>query len=157
MIGAVFNHTEKIMKNLNRRSFLSALLAAPLLGGATQAYAQNGLSDASVASALSLALPVASMAVTPVMILSAGEVLTVTAVEASARGTVWVLERASDGVRASLELGANALAASMVTVGTVIVVTALSGGWLLSAAGEALCFVPNALGQSLFYSERITP
>jgi hypothetical protein len=157
MIGAVFKHTELIMKNLNRRSFLGALLAAPMLAGATQASAQSGLSDANSSSALSLDLPVASLAVAPVMILSAGAVLTVTAVEASARGTVWVLERASDGVRASLELSAGAFAASMVVVGTVIVVTALSGGWLLSAAGEALCFVPNALGQSLFYSERITP
>ena len=38
----------------------------------------------------------------PVMILSGGVMLTVVAVEASAEGTVWVLERASDGARFSV-------------------------------------------------------
>jgi hypothetical protein len=70
---------------------------------------------------------------------------------------VWVLERVSDGARASVELGAEAVEASRLAVGTVVTVTALSAGWILSAAGAALCFVPNALGRSLLYSERVTP
>ena len=53
-------------------------------------------------------LPVAVSVAAPVMILSAGAVLTVVAVEATSAGTVWVLERASDGARASVRLGARA-------------------------------------------------
>ena len=29
-------------------------------------------------------------------------------------------------------------------------------GWVLAAAGEAIAFVPNALGRALLYNERIT-
>jgi hypothetical protein len=32
----------------------------------------------------------------------------------------------------------------------------LSTGWVLSAAGEAIAFVPNEIGRALLYNERIT-
>ena len=76
-----------------------------------------------------------------------------TAVEASAHSTAWVLERASDGASAVVEFSAGTIAASVVAAGTVVSVTALAAGWLLSAAGEALCLIPNALGESLLYDE----
>jgi hypothetical protein len=146
---------EKTMGRFERRKALTLLLIAPLALACGAVRAHGGPSEASAVSALSLALPMASLVAAPVTILSAGAVLTVAAVEASARGTVWVLERVSDGARASVELGAEAVEASRLAVGTVV--TALSAGWILSAAGAALCFVPNALGQSLLYSERVTP
>ena len=34
--------------------------------------------------------------------------------------------------------------------------TALSTGWVLSAAGEAIAFIPNEIGRALLYNERIT-
>lgn len=145
------------MNALPRRSALALLLAAPLAFVGRSARAHAGPSDASAASALSLALPLASVVAAPVMILSAGAVLTVAAVDVSVHGTVWVLERASDGARASLEISAAGIEASAIAIGTVLTVTALSAGWILSAAGTALCFVPNAIGQALLYSERITP
>jgi hypothetical protein len=37
-----------------------------------------------------------------------------------------------------------------------VLVTAVSAGWVLSAAGQALAFIPNELGASLLYNERIT-
>ena len=43
----------------------------------------------------------------------------------------------------------------MVVAGTAISVTAIAAGWLLSVAGEVVCLVPNALGESLLYNERI--
>ena len=86
------------------------------------------------------------------MLLSAGATLTVLAVEASANGTVWVLERGSDGARASVKLAG----ASAVAVGTGLVVTAMSTGWVLSAAGEVVCLIPNEIGAALLYNERVT-
>lgn len=103
------------------------------------------------ASALSM-LPVAVSIGAPLLIVSAGAALTVVSVQASAQGTVWILERASDGARASVHLAGHASAA----VGSVLVATAVSAGWVLSAAGEAIAFIPNELGAALLYNERIS-
>lgn len=136
-----------------RRMVLASLSAAALALAplpAAQAHHHHHYS-ASDASALSL-LPVAVSVAAPVMILSAGVMLSVVAVEASASGTVWVLERASDGVRASVQLAGNA----SVALGTAVAVTVVSTGWVLSAAGEALLLIPNEIGAALLYNERVT-
>ena len=87
---------------------------------------------------------------------SAGAALTVVAVEATSAGSVWVLERASDGARASVRLGARAAEGLSVAAGTAVVVTAISTGWVLSAASRAIAFVPNEIGAALLYNERVT-
>lgn len=145
------------MHNPIRRRFLRGLILAPaaLLLASTASHAHNGAPAASAASSLSLSLPVAALVAAPALFLSAGTVLAVTTVEASATGTVWVLRRASDGATASLEFSGEAVGASLVGVGTMISVTTMASGWLLSVAGEVLCIVPNALGETLFYSQRI--
>jgi len=131
-----------------RRFAVTALLA----GSLAAAKAQSGLSEASALSALPIAVSVAA----PVLVLSAGATLTVVAVEASAVGSVWVLERASDGARASVRLGSEAAGALSVAAGTVVVVTAVSTGWVLSTASRAIAFVPNEIGAALLYNERVT-
>ena len=131
-----------------KRLILSALLSATLTA---QAHPPN----ASDASALSM-LPVAVSVAAPAMFLSAGAVLTVVAVEASAAGAVCVLERASDGARASVQLSAQAAGGLSAGVGTVVVVTAFSAGWVLSAAGRAIAYIPNEIGAALLYNERVT-
>jgi hypothetical protein len=35
-------------------------------------------------------------------------------------------------------------------------VTAISAGWVLSAAGQAIAFIPNQIGTALLYNERVT-
>lgn len=134
-----------------KRLVLSALLSALLIAPAARAHPPN----ASDASALSM-LPVAVSVAAPAMFLSAGAMLTVVAVEASAAGTVCVLERASDGARASVTLSAQAAGGLSVGVGTAVVVTAFSAGWVLSAAGRAIAYIPNEIGAALLYNERVT-
>ncbi len=90
------------------------------------------------------------------MILSTGATLSVVAVEATSAGTIWVLERASDGARASVRIVGQGIAGASLAAGTVVVATALSTGWVLSAAGQAIAFVPNEIGRALLYNERIT-
>ena len=131
--------------NLFRSMLATAVLAASLHGPA-QAHAN--VSDASVLSALPIAVSVAA----PVMILSGGVMLTVVAVE----GTVWVLERASDGARASVTLSAAAAGGLSVAAGTAVVVTAFSTGWVLSTAGKAIAYIPNEIGAALLHNERLT-
>ena len=130
-------------------------LAAALALTAAFASTAQAHSSPSDASALSM-LPIAVSVAAPVALLSAGAVLTVVSVQASAVGTVWVLERASDGARASIELSAQAGHGLSVAAGTAVTVTAISTGWVLSSASEAIAFIPNQIGAALLYNERIT-
>jgi len=138
------------------RACLVMAVAAVATTAASPARAHGGPSEASALSALPLALSVAA----PALLLSAGAVFTVVAVEASAKGTVWVLERASDGAQVSITVAGAALSAAVggasLLVGAVVTVTAVSAGWLLSAAGQVIAFVPNELGRALLHHERIT-
>ena len=138
------------MKRFVLHSCIAATLFASSVGHAW-AHPPN----ASDASALSL-LPIAVSVAAPAMILSAGATLTVVAVETTVEGTVWVLERASDGARASVTLSAQAAGAVSVAAGTAVVVTAFSAGWVLSAAGKAIAYIPNEIGAALLYNERVT-
>ena len=137
------------MTRPNLRRLCAALAASLLLSATVPASAHRV--DASEASALSL-LPLAVVVSAPATLLAGGALLTVVAVETTARASVWVLERASDGARATVELGA----AASTTVGTVILVSAVGAGWVLSTAGQAIAFVPNEIGAALLHHERVT-
>ena len=90
------------------------------------------------------------------MLLAGGAVLTIVSVQASATGTVWVLERASDGARATLHFSGHVAQGAALSVGGAVVVTALASGVVLSAAGNAIAFIPNEMGRALLHNERIT-
>ena len=128
------------------------LVVALSLALAGTARAHNGASEASALSMLPIAVSVAG----PVALLSAGAVFTVVAVEVVSGATVWVLERASDGARASLTLSGQLVGGVSVVAGTAVVATAFSAGWVLSAAGRAIAFIPNEIGKALLYNERVT-
>ena len=91
----------------------------------------------------------------PAALLVSGAVLTVKVVQVSARGTVYVLERASDGATASVQLAGAAASGVGLSVGATVVTTVIASGVVLSAAGEALCFIPNAVGRALLYDEKL--
>lgn len=135
-----------------RRPWSAALLTLAMACAATPVRAHNdGLSEASTLSAL----PVAVSVTAPVMSVVAGSVLTLMAIDVVADGTVWVLQRASDGARIVVKWSALSVGMASVAVGTAITVTAVSAGWVLSTAGEVLALIPNALGQALLHHERV--
>ena len=147
-----------------QRKCLAAVLVLGLLAG-VPARAQ---SEASATSALST-LPLASVVVAggasavagaalavPVVLSTAGALLVVKTVESTARGTLFVLERASDGAQASIEMASRGAAGASLAVGTVVTVGVLSTGVLLSASGEVIAFSPNALGRTLLHNERLS-
>jgi hypothetical protein len=70
--------------------------------------------------------------------------------------TVYVLERASDGARISIEVAGRGVATASVAAGTLVAVSVIGSGVILSVAGEAIAFLPNALGRALLHNERIT-
>lgn len=133
----------------------------------------NGLRQAaaqSEASALMSVLPLASVVVVgagastaagasvsaPLVLSVAGTVLVIKTVELTVRGTVYVLERASDGARFSVELIGKTVQGASMAAGTVVTVSVISAGVILSAAGEAIAFVPNELGRALLHNERVS-
>lgn len=131
---------------------LAGAVALAMLGGLQPAQAHPN--QASEASALSM-LPVAISVTAPAMLVSGTVALSVVAIQATAEGMVWVLERASDGARISVKWASLSAGMASVAVGTVVTVTAVSAGWLLSTAGEVIALVPNALGRALLHHEEV--
>jgi len=71
-------------------------------------------------------------------------------------GTVWVLERVSDCAQASVTLSGAVFGGVSVLAGAEAVAVASTAGWVLSAAGKAIAFIPNEIGRALIYNERVT-
>ena len=154
------------MKNI-LINFVAGTLAITLAMSANFASAQNRRGDAaSEASALS-ALPIASViivggtasaatVVLPVALSTSGAVLVIKSVEVSARGTLCLLERVSDGVQVSVEIAARGAERTSLVVGKTVQVAVIGAGAVLSIAGEAIAFVPNEIGRALLHNERIT-
>lgn len=151
------------MKSNALKVLFSIALASNLFFTSLQAHAQ---SEASAISAISL-MPIASVVVgtsaaasavvaIPVALSTTGAVLIIKTVESTARGTVCVLERASDGARVSIEIAGKALTGLTQVVGTSVLVTVVGTGVVLSTAAEVIAFVPNALGKALLHNERLT-
>ena len=105
---------------MNKRLLCSIVLAASLAAQAARAH-----TEVSEVSALSM-LPVAVSVAAPSMLIAGGAVLTVVSIQASATGTVWVLERASDGARATLHLSGHIAQGAALSVGGAVMVTAIA-------------------------------
>ncbi len=138
-----------------KRLVVAAAVVIALIAPSASSTAHAHRDRASEASALSM-LPVAVSVAVPVGLVMSGASVVVIAVSAVAEGTLWVLERASDGARFSITVGATGVGAVSLGVGTVVEFVACSTGWVLSAAGKAIAFVPNELGKALLYNERVT-
>lgn len=136
-------------------------LAFALAAGAVHAQSEVsvGLSLLPVASVVGTAsvasTAAGAVAAVPVALSVGGAILTVKAVEASANGTVYVLERASDGAQVSVEVAGRAASGTVHAVGSAVACSVIGTGVVLSVAGEALAFVPNALGRAQLYNERL--
>ncbi len=138
------------------RLTLPVVAAAAFSLTAPAVHAEGMHRGGSEASLLVSALPVAFSVIAPSAVLVAGAKFVVVGVEKTSRGTVWVLERVSDGVRVSVEFVGSAVSGAAASAGTAIAVTAISTGFVLSAASEAVAFIPNEIGNSLLHNERIT-
>ncbi len=134
----------------------SASRAIPVLAltlfAAANAQAQRESSEVSEASLVPVAISVAL----PVVLVAGAASIVVTGVEASAEGTVWVVENVADGAKGSICFAGHAVGGVSVAMGTVITVTAVASGMLLSAAGHVIAFVPNEIGRSLSYNQRVS-
>lgn len=108
-----------------------------------------------VGTAASAGAVAGSVVALPAALSVGGAVLAVVAVEASVDGTVYLLERASDGARVSVRVSGQVARGASMVAGTAVVVSVIGTGVVLSAAGEVLAFIPNALGRALLHNERL--
>jgi len=54
-----------------------------------------------------------------------------------------------------VEVAGRGAGAVSVTAGTLVAVSVIGAGSILSVAGEAIAFLPNALGRALLHNERL--
>ncbi len=145
-ISATTYSTQSVAHNGDGLSAISTLSALPIasvlvIGGAVGTSAVG-------ASVAAVALPVA--------LAPSGAVLVVKSIEVSARGTICVLERASDGASAAIEIAGRMAERMMLRTGQAVQVSVVGAGAVLSVAGAAIAFVPSELGRALLHNERLT-
>lgn len=122
----------------------------------TDASAASALSAFPLASAWVGSQAAASVAEAASVLAGATATLVVKTVESTARGTLFVLERASDGARISVEIVGKGVGAVSVVTGAVVTSSVISAGIVLSIAGEVVAFIPNELGRALLHNEQLT-
>ncbi len=149
--------TPKLMALAAGLCLALTLASSPARAQSEASVALSLLPVALVASvATTASVGAAAVSVLPAALSTAGAVLVVQTVESTARGTVYVLERASDGARVSVEVTGRTASGVVAGVGTAVAVSVIGTGVLLSAAGEVLAFIPNELGRALLHNERVT-
>jgi hypothetical protein len=150
-----------------KHSVANLLIATALSASTLLPIAAFAQSEASVAVSM---LPIASVVVAgagvsmtagaivsiPIALAVSGSYLIVKTVESTARGTIYVLERASDGAAATIEMSGHAAHATSLVVGSAVTVSAIGAGVILISAGAAIAFIPNEIGRALLRNERIT-
>ena len=130
----------------------SAMAMAP---ARAQSEASAAVSLLPVASVVGAASVVSAAGRVPVALSVSGAVLMIKGVDTSAAGTLYLLERASDGAQVSVQVVARGVGASAHGAGTVVTCSVIGTGVVLSVAGEAIAFLPNAVGQALLHNERL--
>jgi hypothetical protein len=128
-------------------SVASALILA--FTAPVRAQSSSELSQASL-------LPVAISVSLPVILVAGVGTMVVTGVQASAEGTIWLVENTVNGVRGSIRFAGRAVGAVALAVGTVITITVVGTGLLLSTAGHVLAFIPNETGRTLSFNQRVS-
>ena len=137
-------------------SVVCATLAAITLPLSTHAFAQSTAYDASAASGMSVAVPVAVVGLSATAAIAGASVLTVNAVHLSAQGTVVVLEGIVDGVSRTVEFTVDASRGFAAGAGTVLRASAVAGGILLHDSSRAVALITNETGRHLMHNERLT-
>lgn len=138
---------------MSKNQFFAAAFSLAFVAGAARAESEAScLGEAA-------ALPVASVAAGPAVPCASpasfatltGAEFIVRGVEASAYCTRYTLERVSDGAPLRVEIAGRGVKHVPVAAGKLVVATMVSTGVVLSVAGRAIAFAPNALGRAVMH------
>jgi hypothetical protein len=108
----------------------------------------------SQASAISVA-PSVELASIALEALPAGSKLVVESVQVVGESVLVTVGSVAGGASFVLELGAKAVKGVVLAAGTVVSVAVVSGGYVLSVAGEMLAFIPDAATRALMHHEAL--
>ena len=123
-------------------SAVSGASAVPMAIVLSQGLAQG--SKVQDASAMALSVPEA--------LTVAGSELVVDMATSTTKGISYGLRRVSDGATVSIEVLGQMGGKTSLAVGSVVTVVAMTGGIVLSAAGQAIAFIPNKIGAALLHN-----
>jgi hypothetical protein len=107
---------------------------------------QISAADISAVSEVS-AVGVSALSEAPVELIAGGGKLVLTAATAGAEVGSLVISTVGSGAGVTIQVSAATATEASALVGTSIEYVAVSGGWILMMAGEAICFVPNELAR----------
>lgn len=87
-------------------------------------------------------------------LVASGQVV-IQSTESSAEGVTIVVKGSGEAASATIRLSGKVLERAALISGNVIEVTAVSTGYLLVAAGKALAFIPNEIGNALLQHAKV--
>ena len=132
--------------------FRSASLVLALAGIAPAASAQS--EALSQVSAISVAPSTLAAGAGLSLVVGVGQ-LTVLSLERVGELVVATVRAGSEAVAFTIELSAEAVHALGIAVGTTLEASATTAGWIISCAGEAVAFVPDAAAATLIHHREI--
>jgi hypothetical protein len=139
-----------------RSKLMAALISATLSMMPMLNTAQAADSAASVRASENLSTASGRVVSGSVGVLAASGELIVVGVEQSARGVSVVVKNAVDASGEVVTVLLDGAAAASVAVGSALRASATGVGYVLVAAGRAIAFIPNEIGQSLLHQSRYT-
>ena len=133
----------------SRACLFMLLLACAPAWAVVQSDAASRQSEASLAASIEVPAAIAAA-------LSEGGKLVVTSVAASGEAVAVTVSAVGVGASFVIYVAAETVRALGIAAGTAISVTAVASGWLLSAAGEVLCFIANESVRVHIHSHRVS-
>jgi hypothetical protein len=155
-------NSSQLKKSVVNLLIATAISTSTLLPTSTfaQSEASAAVSMLPIASIIvagaGVSLAAGAIATVPVALAVSGSYLIIKTVESTVKGTIYVLERASDGATAAIEMSGHASHRASLVVGSAVTVSAIGAGVILISAGAAIAFIPNEIGRALLRNERIT-
>jgi hypothetical protein len=110
--------------------------------------------DVSQVSAISVAPSAVAAGAGLSFVIGVGE-LTVLSLERTGEIVVATVRATADAVAFTIELSAATVATLGIAVGTTLEASATAAGWIVSCAGEAVAFVPNAAAAAMIHHHEI--
>lgn len=141
------------MKRLLALLYSTVLATATLHAAPMQAAPGSGSHLSRASEALSGAAGIVVLG-SMSAVAASGHVV-IASVTTVADGVVVLLQGASSGVEASVQLSGAAALGLSDAAGKAVTVTAISTGHLLVLSGRVLAFIPNETGKSLLHHSRV--
>lgn len=131
----------------SKQFFIAGLVGFSLSNSVVRAQSQTRLSEASTKMSTASSTIVAG---STTVITGSGQLM-VTGIEAAGESLLVTLKGASDAGTVVLKISSAVAGAASLAVGTTVTIFAEATGYMLTASGKLLAFIPNEVGQSLLH------